>query len=147
LLFVQLDATLHLPQTKDSLTLDSLPSSLLWAVHEYALPLNLSLLVASISAGTAPAVSDGSFKDKFGTSAFTTLDALATSIIGLNAVPGHSNDQGAYRSESMVFCSLLTFFVLGQASLLVASKWALNKAFGAWPLEPTDPHFDMLTPL
>jgi hypothetical protein len=67
--------------------LDALPPSLKWATHEYALPPDLEPLVASITAGTAQAVSDGSFKYKFGSLAFTILNSTDTSIIGLNIVP------------------------------------------------------------
>jgi hypothetical protein len=54
---------------------------------------------ASIRDGSAGAVSDGSFKDKFGTATFTIIDGCDSSIIGLNIGPGHPSDQGTYRSE------------------------------------------------
>jgi hypothetical protein len=76
-----------------SQTLDALPASLSWAIKEYALPPDLRPIIASLRDGSACAVSDGSFKDKFGTAAFTILDAHECSILGLNVIPGHPNDQ------------------------------------------------------
>jgi hypothetical protein len=66
---------------------------------EYALPPELQPIIDSLSQGTAQAISDGSFKVKFGTSAFTILDSGNSSILGLNIVPGHPDDQSAYHSE------------------------------------------------
>jgi hypothetical protein len=136
--------------------LDALPSSSNWAIREYALPANLDPLIASIIAGTARAVSDGSFKDKFGTSAFTILDSTDVSIIGLNIVPGHPDDQGAYRSELaglfgivLVVNALCSWAKLSHGAIEIGCDGlsALDKAFDTWPLEPADPHFDMLTAL
>jgi hypothetical protein len=96
--------------------------------------------------------SDGSFKDIIGTSAFTILNPGNSSILGLNITPGHPDDQSAYRSE------LAGLFAIVQIVNLLCS-WAnivhggcdglsaLNKAFNSWPLEPADPHFDMLSSL
>jgi hypothetical protein len=70
-------------------------------------PSNPQPIIDSILACTACA-SDGSFKDRFGTSALLLLLCGRDSIIGLNVVPGHPADQGAYRSElswtSTVLC-------------------------------------------
>jgi hypothetical protein len=49
--------------------------------------------------GTSLAISDGSFKDKFGTSAFTILSEFDTSTIGLNIMSGHSDDQSTCLSK------------------------------------------------
>jgi hypothetical protein len=67
--------------------LDSLPAPLIWAVQEYALPSDLGPIVCSLSLGTSQAIIDGSYKDKFGASAFTILDNQDNSILGLNVVP------------------------------------------------------------
>jgi hypothetical protein len=90
-------AAVHSPNTAHSLsfsqTLDTLPESSKWAIKEYALPNDLSCIIESLSAGSARAISDGSFKDKFGSSAFTVVDSTDSSnIIGLNLVPGHPED-------------------------------------------------------
>jgi hypothetical protein len=139
-----------------SQTLDTLPTSSAWAIQEYALPSDLKPILQALSSGSARAVSNGSFKDKSGTSAFTVVDDDETSILGLNVVPGHPDDQSAYRSELAGL-----FGIVMLVNLL--SKWAgilggvievrcdglstLNKAFDTWPLDPDDPHFDMLNSL
>jgi hypothetical protein len=107
-----------------------------------------------LGSGTARAVSDGSFKDKFGTAAFTVVDDMDTSIIGLNVVPGHPDDQGAYRSELAGLFGIVLVFNLpcrwagissGAIEVGCDGLSALTKAFDTWPLEPDDPHFDMLS--
>ena len=57
-----------------SQTLDALPASSSWAIQESAFPPDLCPIIASLQDGSAPAVSDGSSKDKFGISAFTIVD-------------------------------------------------------------------------
>jgi hypothetical protein len=101
--------------------------------------------------------SDGSFKDKFGSSAFTVVDSTDSSNnIGLNLVPGHPDDQGAYRSELaglyaiiLVVNCLCPWADITSGGIEVGCNGlsALNKAFDTWPLEPADPHFDMLCAL
>jgi hypothetical protein len=81
-----------------SQTIEALPPDSKWAIQEHALPSDLRPIIASLHLGTARAISDGSFKNKFGTSAFTVLDTFDCSVLGLNIVPGHPDDQGAYRS-------------------------------------------------
>jgi hypothetical protein len=54
----------------------------------------------AIRDGTAIAISDGSFKDGFGTSALVIEASDSTdNIIAVNVVPGNLADQGSYRSE------------------------------------------------
>jgi hypothetical protein len=144
------------PALSFSQTLDSLPASSIWAVQEYALPADLAPIVRSLLLGSARAISDGSFKDKFGTSAFTIIDNQDTSILGLNVVPGHPDDQSAYRSELaglfgivLVVNRLCSWAKIESGGIEVGCDGlsALEKAFDTWPLEPTDPHFDMLSSL
>jgi hypothetical protein len=82
-----------------SQTLDALPASSAWEIQEYALPFDLRPILQALSSGSVRAVSDGSFKDKFGASAFMVVDDDETSILGLNVIPGHPDDQTAYRSK------------------------------------------------
>jgi hypothetical protein len=144
------------PHLSFSQLLDSLDSSSSWAIQEFALPSDLKPIIDSLKSGSARAISDGSFKDKFGTSTFTILNDCACSILGLNVVPGHPDDQGAYRSELAGLFGI--FLVVNQLCLWAGIESggieigcdglsALNKAFDTWPLEPADPHFDMLSSL
>ena len=139
-----------------SQTLAALPASSSWAFHEIALPPDLSPIIASLRDGSARAVSDGSFKDKFGTSAFTIVDAHVCSIIGLNLVPGHPDDQSAYRSElaGLFAIVLIVNLICSWADIQAGGievgcdgLSALNKAFDTCPLETPGPQFDLLSAL
>jgi hypothetical protein len=121
--------------------LDALPASSAWAIQEYALPSDLRPILQALSSSSTRAVSDGSFKDKFGTSAFMVVDDDETSILGLNVVPGHPDDQSSYRSEQMAG------ILAGAIKVGCDGLSALNKAFDTWPLDPDNPHFDMLNSL
>ena len=79
----------------------ALPSSQQWSLqrclssHEYGQD-----IVHAIENGTAIAVSDGSFKDSFGTAAWTIRgDSDDQFLTGVNVVPGVATDQSAFRSE------------------------------------------------
>ena len=77
-----------------SLTLETIqkaqPSCDQWAIAQWDhSQTDLPQLVADIQAGSATAVSDGSFKNANGTSAFLICSKDVTNrIIGVNAVPG-----------------------------------------------------------
>jgi hypothetical protein len=97
-----------------------------------------------------------SFKDKFGTSAFTVVVNDDISILGLNVVPGHLDDQSAYRSELADLFGIVMLVNLlsewagileGAIEVGCDSLSTLNKAFDTWPLDPDDPYFDMLNSL
>jgi hypothetical protein len=84
------------------------------------------------------------------------MDDRACSILGLNVVPGHPDDQGAYRSELaglfgivLVVAHLCLWAGIGSGGIEIGCDGlsALNKAFDTRPLEPADPHFDMLSSL
>jgi hypothetical protein len=139
-----------------SQTLVALPASLLWAIKEYTLLPDLHPIIASLRDGSARASSDGSFKDKFGTAAFTILDAHECSILGLNVVPRHPDDQYPCRSELaglygivLVVNLLCSWAGITSGGIEVGYDGisALNKAFDTRPLEPADPHIDMLSAL
>jgi hypothetical protein len=121
-----------------SQTLHALPPDSKWAIQEHALPSNLRPIIASLRPGTPRAISNRSFKDKFGTSAFTILDAFDCSVLGLNIVPGHPDDQGACRSElaglrgiALVVNLLCSWAGIASDSIEVGCDGlsALNKAF------------------
>jgi hypothetical protein len=136
--------------------LDSLPAPSIWAIQEYALPSDSGPIIHSLSLGTSRTISDRSYKDKFGTSAFTILDNQDNSILSLDVVPGHPDNQGAYHSELpglfgivLVVNRLCSWAGIESGGIEVGCDGlsALEKAFDTWSLEPTDPHFDMLTSL
>jgi hypothetical protein len=66
-------------------------------------PHDLSLIVDGIQSGTCIAVTDGSFKDKLGTSGFTILPTITSpedeAFILTNQTPGAPEDIDAYRAE------------------------------------------------
>ena len=72
-----------------------------WATWEHSLIQgNGSLISQAINSGTAIAVSDGSFREGVGTSAFVLEGPNSHGrIVTTNVVPGESEDQSAYRSE------------------------------------------------
>ena len=138
--------------------LDYLPDSSRWAISEYSLLSDLQPIIAALalSQGPAHAISDGSFKDKFGTSALPIFDADTFSILGLNIVPGHPDNQSAYRSELAglfvivlivnLLCSWANIFQ-GGIEVGCDGLSVLNKACDSWPMEPADPPFDLLSAL
>jgi hypothetical protein len=124
-----------------------------WSVKELALPSDLGALLSALCSGSARAVSDGSFKDKFATSsAFTIVASLICSILGMNVVPGHPDDQSTYRSELAGLIVLLVILLCSWSGILSGAieigcdgLSALSKSFDSWHLEPANPHFDMLS--
>mgnify|MGYP003519673277 CR=1 FL=1 len=80
--------------------IEKLPQGSRWAVERFDTTDNGMRIAQAIRDGTAIAISDGSFKDGFGTSALKIEAADSTdNIIAVNVVPGNTADQGAYRSE------------------------------------------------
>jgi hypothetical protein len=83
-------------------TIDGLPLSSRWAVDCFSAPDNGAAVAESIRVGTAVAISDGSYKDEFGTSALTLEPLVPNSgncILATNVIPGRPEDQSSYRSE------------------------------------------------
>ena len=81
--------------------LDRIHHSLQWVVEDIELPGdNGSALAAAIQEGQGRCMSDGSLKDLFGTSGFTSMMADETkNYVGANRVPGEDDEQSSYRSE------------------------------------------------
>ncbi len=126
-----------------------------WAIAEWDhQQSNLPQLVHDIRQGTASAVSDGSYKNDNGTSAFLLCAADVTNcIIGVNAVPGSPSEQSAYRSElAGVSGILLALKILckkfditsGSVEIGLDGQQALEAASGNWPLKVHQPDFDLL---
>jgi hypothetical protein len=81
---------------------------------------------------------------------------IGNAILGLNVVPGHQDDQGAYRSELaglfgivVVVLHLCLWAGIESGGIEIGCDGlsALNKAFDTWPHEPAHPHFNMLSSL
>ena len=71
-----------------------------WAVHDVKTSVDIDEIVDDIANGTAVGVSDGSFKEEFGTTSWVIENASGTQrIMGNVLVPGFASDQSAYRSE------------------------------------------------
>jgi hypothetical protein len=78
----------------------ALPAGSRWAVSCYDATDNGIGVAQAIRDGTAIAISDGSFKEDFGTSALVIEASDSTdNIIAVNVVPGNLDNQGSYRSE------------------------------------------------
>ena len=80
--------------------IEHLPPGNQWAVRRFDSTDNGDRVAQAIRAGTAIAISDGSFKDRFGTAAIVIeAEDSEHNIIAVNVVPGNPEDQGAFRSE------------------------------------------------
>jgi hypothetical protein len=131
------------------------PKSNSWAIAEWDYSqTNLPELIQDIKAGTASAVSDGSFKNCNGTSAFMLCsERLENRIIGVNAVPGAADEQSAYRSElagvsgSIHILKLLcTKFKIQAGSVQIGldGDQAMKAAAGTWPLKVGQADYDLV---
>lgn len=111
-------------------------------------------LVPAIRAGTAIAVTDGSYKDNMGTAAFT----LRTSIEDLRSVtfahmtPGMADDLSPYRAEVGGLFGIAAFLYRlhkahdlqnGQITIACDCKGALERAAAKQPPNPKQPDFDL----
>ena len=71
-----------------------------WALQNIQMTDNIDEIVNDLSKGTAIGVSDGSFKDRFGTASWVIENESGTQRInGDCIIPGSPSDQSAYRSE------------------------------------------------
>ena len=125
-----------------------------WAVESLDCTDNGMSMAEAIIRGTARSVSDGSFKDEIGTSAFTVHAEGMMSITGVNAVPGNAQDQSAYRSELAGVSGTLALaasvckvhdIVSECITIGLDGEQALKAAGGEWRLNPAQPDFDLLT--
>jgi hypothetical protein len=105
---------------------------------------------------TLSGISDGSFKDGYGTAAFILMDAEDPKLLirGRVITPGSREDQNAYRSElagiyamTVIQWALSEFFGLTTGTIEVAcdGKSALQQA--QWPedfINTNYPHYDMI---
>jgi ribonuclease HI len=139
--------------------MDMLVTEEQYLVDEIALPLDKGQAIArGIQDGTARAVSDGSFKDNYGTAA-GVIAATATDkdmLYFSNVVPGTSTDQSSYRSELSGVLGLLhiieaicSTFKITQGSVTIAldGREAMTQASYTnveQPLQAGQVAFDLL---
>ena len=80
--------------------LQQLPADVRWALCDIAASDNGVVIAQALRDGTAVAVSDGSFKDKFGTAAWVIEGRRSDGWLeGQCIIPGGPEDQSAYRSK------------------------------------------------
>ena len=130
------------------------PDGFRWAVSEFTLSDNGIAIAQALIQGTAIAVSDGSFKDSQGTSAFILEGcSKAGRLVGVNVIPGDDSSQSPYRSElggvagilECLHCICVAHDIYeGKVEVGLDGEQAMKEAFGDWPLNPSRPDFDLL---
>ena len=71
-----------------------------WAIKDVRMTQHINEIIDDITNGTAVGVSDGSFKDEFGTASWVIENFSGSQMIMGNVlVPGFQSNQSAYRSE------------------------------------------------
>jgi ribonuclease HI len=126
-----------------------------WAIAEWDCKHETAVRIAeAIQDHTATAISDGSYKNDNGTSAFLVCaEDDSQRIVGVNAVPGSCKEQSAYRSELagisgilLVLQILCTKFKIHSGSIEIGldGQQALLAASEDWPLNIAQPDFDLL---
>ncbi len=134
------------PTSLEEARLSLMPMDL-WAVDVLIHDDDGASVAAAILDGSAYAVSDGSYKQNRGTSAFLLegRDGETNRVTGLNEIPGAPSDQSAYRSElggisgiiATVDC-LCRFHHVSSGSINVRldGEQTLLNASGTAPLNP-----------
>jgi hypothetical protein len=114
-----------------------------------------SWVAAAIRNGTAYAVSDRSYKEDRGTSAFLLEGENGSEgrILGMNEIPGDSPDQSAYQAElggiagvvatADCLCRLYGIHT-GAIQCRLDGFQAMRHASGTHPLDPKQASFDLL---
>jgi len=137
--------------------IDSLPNEAKWAVQEWSGSDDGSILAEAIRTGTAIGVSDGSFKDEFGTACLVLegKDSVGR-IVCPCIIPGQRSDQSAYRSELGGLFGLLVLVDVicrthgvseGSVEVGCDGAGALKQALvKEGEVEPTWQQFDLIAP-
>ncbi len=125
-----------------------------WAITEFDIEDNGAAIAQALIQGTAIAVSDGSFKNQQGTSAFVIEgNSAAGRLVGVNVIPGDAASQSPYRSELGGVAGILEALhgiceahgvTEGRIEVGLDGEQAMKEAFGHWPLDPSRPDYDML---
>ena len=134
--------------------ISALPSLDQWASEKTEINDDGIDLARGIIQGTATAISDGSYKQDYGTSCSILRGSNSSQrIITVNMVPGPIDAQSAYRSElAGISGSLLILQALcnkynlstGTITIGLDGKSALETVSGTQPLKPQQPDFDLL---
>ena len=103
----------------------------------------------AIAAGTAIAVSDGSFKDSWGTAALSLTDRERTFFLkGVVVTLGGAGDQSAYRSELAGLYAIITVVdfldTAGSIEIGCDGQEALHRSMGDRTTRTSDKHFDLI---
>jgi hypothetical protein len=128
-----------------------------WSIPEITMADDGKDIAQAISRGSAIAVSDGSYKDGRGTSAFIleisdNFDRTGR-IVGVNSIPGENEDQSLYRSEIGGVSGIVeTIGILcdrysitsGAVEMGLDGEQAMKNIFGEWPLHPKQADYDLL---
>jgi len=135
--------------------LATLPKDKKWALANLNLLHDGAPLGEAIRAGQARAVSDGSFKECFGTAAWVFYHNETNRTLGNGRLitPGGPHDQCAYRSElAGLYGIALTLnelsvhqdFTGGQIKVACDGESALHRCFKPWDANPLAKHFDLI---
>ena len=93
-----------------------------WASMRVVMTAEIDEIIRDIGAGTAVGVSDGSFKDEFGTASWIVKNASGSQrIMGNVLIPGFKSDHSAYRSE------IGGIYALVRVVELIKEMWNLDK--------------------
>jgi hypothetical protein len=128
--------------------LKTLPKDDQWALRDIHLTDDGHTIAQAGRDGTAIGISDGSFKDGFGTASWALEGSLPRHRIrGDNTVPGHTADQRSYRSElsglygiTLGVYALCEFYKIDQGAIEVVCDdiTALERGFDE-PLDISPP--------
>jgi hypothetical protein len=126
-----------------------------WAIEEYDIPDEGTVLAESIKIGTATAVSDGSYRYPIGTSGFVLRGTnRKLGALGLNTVPGNANEQSSFRSELAGISGVIAILsavcnkhkiTSGSIKIALDGQQAMIKVSSPYPPSPTDPDYDLIT--
>ena len=135
---------------------NSLPHGRDWVKHYLLLPTNnCDNLKQSIIQGTAVAISDGSFKDKYGTTGFIiTGDSIDSAIVGATPCLGRRELHDAYRAELTGLLAMLIVLeqvcefhqiTEGKVCLSCDNDTALERCMDdEWAIKITDSNWDVI---
>ena len=126
----------------------------LWAVEHILSVDQGSNFATSIQEGTARAVSDGSYKEGKGSSAYILCGSDETLWVrGLNRSPGAPDIQCPYRSETCGVLGILINTTMtvklhqvpsGEVEIGFDGESVISKLESEVPIKPSAPHYDLL---